>query len=151
MKIEITWLALALFWYVPVVLDLDTGNAYNPHYDGEKIAQLKHKRLLPRYSKAPIYQEYLQTIHNRFGFPLGEWFYQYPKFELIPDHMPENVEDFFDIAHWLCESFDPSRYDPSFPDFATYLDDCTLQFAKDWCKKEGYEWYDARQKKENSQ
>lgn len=145
MKIKIHLLSLALFWHIPQVLDLDTGDIYTASLQDERIKQLKHSRLLPRYSTAKIYQQYLQIIHDRFGVPLEDWFYQYPKFEFDLSSIPENVGDFFAKAHVACEEFWPNEYDPAFPDFGTYLDDCTLQFAKDWCEKEGYEWYDSRQ------
>ena len=149
MKIKIHLLSLALFWGYPQVLDLDTGHIYTSPLQDEEIKQLKHSRLLPHYSEAPIYQEYLQIIHDRFGVPLDDWFYKYPKFTLIPNDTPENLAEFFKKSHVICEEFWPNEYDPSFSDFATYLDDCTLQFAKDWCEKEGYEWYDNWQKKES--
>ena len=148
-KIKIHLLPSALFWGYPQILDLDTGQIYTSPLQDEEIKQLKRSRLLPHYSEAKIYQDYLQIIHDRFGVPLEDWFYQYPKFEFDLNSIPENFGEFFHKAHVVCEEFWPNEYDPSFPDFGTYLSDCTLQFAKDWCEKEGYEWYDNWQKRED--
>ena len=105
MKIKIHLLSLALFWGYPHVLDLDTGHIYTSPLQDEEIKQLKHSRLLPHYSEAPIYQEYLQIIHDRFGVPLDDWFYKYPKFTLIPNDTPENLAEFFKKSHVICEEF----------------------------------------------
>ena len=90
MKIKIHLLSSALFWGYPQILDLDTGQIYTSPLQDEKIKQLKRSRLLPHYSEAKIYQDYLQIIHDRFGVPLEDWFYQYPKFEFDLDSVYMN-------------------------------------------------------------
>ena len=94
-KIKIHLLSSALFWGYPQILDLDTGQIYTSPLQDEKIKQLKRSRLLPHYSEAKIYQDYLQIIHDRFGVPLEDWFYQYPKFEFDLNSIPENFGNFF--------------------------------------------------------
>ncbi len=138
MKVNVQLLALSLFWWVPVYLDLDTGLTYNVATQTAEIEKLKNRRRLPLYSEAPIYQRYLELARDKAGIDFGDFFNRYPHFEFIPDQKPEHAKEFFQEAHVLCDSFDA----PSLPDFDEYLHQFKLEFAKDWCKKEGYEWYE---------
>jgi len=133
MKVNIGEIALALFWWFPVYLDLDTGCTFNIRHETDEIVKHKNARKLPLYSRVPIYQRFLLEKQQQGKIKLGEWFNKYPVFEILPDYEPEEYNVFMVEAQDTIESF--------FPEYGSYLDEFMLQFAKDWCEKEGYEWY----------
>lgn len=138
MKVDIKTIANSLFWWFPVYLDLDTGLTYNTRFHAEDIKRLKNKRRIPLYSRTPITQRYLEEARESLGIEIGEWFDEFPKFEFIPDYDPEEYRVFMEKAHSISESI----YDPSFPGYYEYLHAYMIEFAKAWCKEEGYEWHE---------
>lgn len=138
MKININLLALSLFWWCPVYLDVDTGTTYNIALHATIIEKLKNKLELPRYSQAIIYQRYIEMAVRKSHVEAMDLLRKYPRFDLIPNQASDIVRDFLHEAHILCDSID----DPSLPDFGEYLNQSMIQFAKDWCSKEGFEWYE---------
>lgn len=101
MKVNVQLLALSLFWWVPVYLDLDTGLTYNVATQTAEIEKLKNRRRLPLYSEAPIYQRYLELARDKAGIDFGDFFNRYPHFEFIPDQKPEHAKEFFK-KHTFC-------------------------------------------------
>ena len=133
-------IALCTIWWFPVYLDLDTGKTYNTKLNAEEIKKLEHKIRIPRYSRAIIQQRYLEMARELLGFKPGDWFDCYPKFDLIPDYEPDGLDEFYDKAHIAIESIPLD----SFPSYNDYLETLSLKLAKDWCERNGLQWYDDR-------
>lgn len=141
MKYDIGLIAFCVIWYFPVYLDLDTGKTYNTKMYAAEVEKLEHKIRIPRYSEAAVQQRYLEMARERLGFQPGDWFDRYPKFELIPDYEPEGLDEFYDKAHIAIHSIPLDN----FPSYSEYLEELSLQLAKEWCEEEGLEWYDYRE------
>ncbi|MBQ8508193.1 MAG: hypothetical protein IJ466_12295 [Clostridia bacterium] len=154
MKVNVRDIAARLFFQTPVVLDLDTGNTYIPvlQHDRKIVENLDSTRILPCFSSAPIFQAYVTKVMEELKIVPWEGCEKYPVFELIPDFHTDEQEEFIKKADHFCSGFDYAlcnereksipKYDPSFPVFLEFDKSFTLQFAKEWCKQEGYEWYE---------
>ncbi len=158
MKIEISELAdFLLRWGgLPAALDLDTGELYEIDLEaGELIGtdnktgklyavkygldkELSHLRKLPIFSPTPIYQSYLTMAQEKLGIQFGSWFDKAPHFEFRTDCQFQEDDEFMEEAHHMVFSFS----DSAIPHFYDYLTEHKIQFAKEWCEKEGYEWYE---------
>lgn len=159
MKIEISRLADFLFcWeFHPLAINLDTGELYEIDLNaGELIGINKETgkmyvvkynlegesprlRVLPRFSDVPIYQSYLAMAKEQLEVRFGSWFDEAPVFEFGSDCQVREKEMFMNEAHYMVFDFTDN---PTFPNFCDYLKERQIQFAKEWCKKEGYEWYE---------
>lgn len=160
MKIEIADLANSLFWdgACPQGLDLDTGEVYDVDAANGQLVGMKRTikynpaeefpriRILPVVSDVPIYQSYLTMVREQLGIQIDGWFDNAPvfKFEEYDPTNPVSKEryraerEFMEKAHGLTAGY----FDPPVPHFGSYWTEHTIQFAKEWCEKEGYEWYE---------
>lgn len=159
MKIEISELADVLFGagLLPSALDLDTGELYDVDSDAGELVGKKHTikyntnekfpriRMLPVILNVPIYQSYLVMAQEQLGVRFGSWFDEAPVFEFKAFYGPTSIDslreerEFMKVAHHKVFDFPD---DITLPYFIDYLTEHKIQFAKEWCEKEGYEWYE---------
>jgi len=155
MKINIWNLACSLFWpYQRRALDLYSGIILNiENGTQEKTKNEKSIRIIPFFTPALIRQSYIAEAKLCLGIDPGD-LDAYPHYEAIPrmDISEDDSADFCYKAGQFCEKIDEllladrwsdsPKYDCSFPLSEEYGKDFMLKFAKEWCKQEGYEWYE---------
>lgn len=160
MKVDIWEIWLALYAGELKYLDLDTGKVCSKFCaDRGWIATPKHNRILPQYSRAHIYQKYLREMLPKTPFEDTIHLDAYPDFPLLvskdwQELMLEFVSkaDHFLFKPWWyeyeCQNEEKrkngsSDYDPTFIPNRVYMDAFKRKVAIQWCKKQGYEWYDS--------
>lgn len=153
MKYDICLIAESMFWWFPVILDLDTGKTYTIHsaLAAAEVDQLKAIQRIPHYSEAPVYQKYLEVASNMGVIDTGTLFERYPIFEFTPFPDPEpvgahycdsaEVVAFYKEAANLCDAMPVHS---GILDLSDFLEEYEIQFAKEWCKQAGLKWYDRR-------
>lgn len=154
MKINIWQLACSLFWpYQRKAIDLCSGAILSEWNSiQEKQNDENSIRIIPFFTPALIRQSYLAKVKSCLRIDIGDLDI-YPQYEAIPmmDISEDNSADFCYKAGHFCEKIDEllladrqinsPEYDSSFPLYEEYCKEFMLQFAKAWCKKEGYNWY----------
>lgn len=155
MKINIRELAAKLFCKMEIALDLDTGELYIVQFHKDKVGRLKNFRILPNYSSAAMHQEYILMIRKQFGSDPWEGCDQYPQFSIVENRdETEEMKEYIHNSHAFCENSIYARTSPvgvtadgeknfSYPNFFGFENKYKLNFAKEWCKKEGYAWYES--------
>lgn len=153
MRYDICLIANSMFWWFPVVLDLDTGKTYTLYNDSvaDEVRRLRAPQKIPHYSEAPVYQKYLEIARSAGAIDAGDLFERYPAFEFtpLPDPKPvgehycdsEEVAAFYKEAEALCNSIQARSDLPALTDF---LEEYEIGLAKEWCERTGLEWYDRR-------
>lgn len=153
MKYDICLIAESMFWWFPVVLDLDTGKTYTLYNDlaAAEVKRLRAPRMIPHYSEASVYQKYLAIARDTGIIDTGDLFERYPTFGLspLPEPKPvgahycdsDEVEAFYKEADILCSAI-PA--DSGLLALADFLEEYEIELAKEWCEQTGLEWYDKR-------
>lgn len=134
------------------ILDLDTGETIPVEIAPEEAAIIKHGLLIPTYSKAPICQDYLSLLECKLHIVDDRSLSVYPRFKYEQGFDDLECNFFIDKAIHFFEETDfmllddrnseNPKFDTSFPLFGEYYTNVSLQVAKDWCEKQGYEWFD---------
>lgn len=160
MKINIRELAAKLFCAMEIALDLDTGELYIVQLHRDEVGNLKNFRILPNYSTAAIHQNYNLLVKSRLGIIPWEGWDQYPKFPLVENcDETEEMKEYIHNSHPFCEVFyyykplaDVDDFEEAdahcFPTYEEFLRGYACKFARAWCDREGYEWYDVKLGKE---
>lgn len=155
MKINITELAESLFWSGGRYLDLDSGELISKLLiDHGNRLMPEHAQLLPSYSTAPIYQQYLREMLPKTGIEDSLHLDSYPDFPLYPriakqQHFIDEAYHFVTGAAWdhYEEMHEKNKetnspdFDPSFQPYYEYEAAFKQRIAIKWCEKYGYEWY----------
>jgi len=155
MKYEIGLIADALFFWTPQKIDLDTGMMYSVKYCSKEGNNILNVKYLPIFSRARIYQEYIKMLCTHLGIEDSLGLLDHPRFELVPmweqiregNLFYKKMRDFVtEISQMLERDRERTeqRYDPTFPLFWDYFKEYSIQFAKEWCNKEGIEWYEKK-------
>ena len=94
-------------------------------------------------------------LHAHMGIEDDQGFLDHLGFEFVPmweqlrgtdpffKKMRDFVTDTWQMLERDRESAEP-KYDPPFPLFWDYFKEYSIQFAKEWCNKEGIEWYEKK-------
>lgn len=155
-KVNIEQIQGALFWGCEQYYDLDAGHCYAVT-DIEKEENWRDLNLvrIPLFSIAPICQRYFEFLMSERELEDKYALSAYPKFELgeqkdektIAEKYIVKARNFFDEVQsndiWKCEEgiSNPGWYS-GFPYYREFENHIARQFAKEWCKKQGYEWYE---------
>lgn len=155
MKINIAELAESLFWSGGRYLDLDSGELISKILidHGDRLMP-EHAQLLPSYSTAPIYQQYLREMLPKTGLEDTIHLDLYPEFSLNSktkkqQHFIDEAYHFVTGAKWdryeeqheQSKSTNISDYDPSFQPYYEYEAAFKQRIAIKWCEEYGHEWY----------
>lgn len=156
MKVDINQIQGALFWWCEQFYDLEAGHCYAVAdiEEEENWRDLKLIRI-PLFSTAPICQRYFEFLMSERGLEDKYDLSAYPKFKLgelrgenkLAEAYIDKARHFFDAVQtvdvWRAENriSNPGWYS-GFPAYLEYEAHVARRFAKDWCKKEGYEWYE---------
>jgi len=147
MKVNIRFLSLALF-RTERLLDLDTGETCSVYLIKEGLIEKpKRYRELPMYSVARVYQQYLNMLFSDYAIEDIHGLSKYPEFPEIRDPKNKTEYEYIDKAYYYVIDLEDGMYlsdnqKATLPDFNAYYNDFTLRTAKEWCKKEGYEWHE---------
>lgn len=153
MKIDINELWTALFFWTPQKIDLDTGAMYSTEFCSEEGNKIKNVKYLPIFSRAPVFQRYIVMLRDRLGITDDQGLLEQPELEFVPhwssfkgiDVYYEQLYTFVSSVSEMLENDRHSatpKYDPTFPLMYEYLKQFCTEFAKDWCAKEGLEWFE---------
>ncbi len=86
LNIDFGLLTTCLFWHAhPVYVAPDEGRTYNAYLHAGKIKALENKIRLPHFSKAPIYQRYLELAQEVEGVDFSDFLSRFPHFDFVPD------------------------------------------------------------------
>lgn len=156
MKVNIKCIQGALFWGREQYYDLEAGQCYAVE-DIELEENWKELKLIriPVFSIAPICQRYFEFLMSERELEDKYNLSAYPKFELgerdgervLADEYIDKARNFFEevqtVDEWRCENSiqNPGWYS-GFPDYYEFQDHIARQFAKEWCEKQGYAWYE---------
>ena len=151
MKYNICSIALSLFWWFPVVLDLDTGKTYTLYRTSVvlEVEKLKSPKRIPHYSAAPIYRCYLELAQDLGIVDAGDLLERFPRFEFtgetgavgVPFGDSDEEKAFYRETDIL---FDSMWGDSRILPLDDFLEEFKICAAKRWCAQEGIEWYDRR-------
>lgn len=151
MKVNLDYLQRSLFRGSTYYLDMHTGDTCSEYLIQEGLSVCPERFvILPKYSNAPIYQEYLNTIFSEYSIEDTLGFNKYPKFDILLKPTDERYIEFMDKAYYFIVydlpviirdaphlTDEQKRSIPAFDDYSRAYRTC---IAMDWCKKEGYEW-----------
>lgn len=156
MKVDIKQIQDALFWWCEQYYDLEAGHCYAVADIEEEENWWELKLIqIPLFSIAPICQGYFEFLMSERNLKDRYDLSVYPKFELgekngdnkIAEEYIDKARTFFDEVQtedvWNFENgiSNPGWF-PGFPIYAEYQEHIARQFAKEWCTKHGYEWYE---------
>lgn len=153
MKININELWAALFFWTPQKIDMYTGRIYSARSCTEESKRVTNAKYLPIFSRMPIYQQYIRMLRDRLGIVDDQGLLEYPELGFVPiwdslkgtDEYFKKMYVFVDPVSEMLEDDRRSatpKYDTSFPLIHEYVRQFGTQFAKEWCDKEGIEWYE---------
>lgn len=156
MKVDIKSLQLALLNGGIHVLDLDTGMPISYQMIAEhRTCKPKRFVRIPWESSVPVYQAYVKKVFAEIPSLIDTYnLLSYPEYEeAIASHAYFDEYEYIDKAHNFFENVvtgliysnrrnGQMKINPDFPTFDEYQSFYMLQYAKDWCSAEGYEWFE---------
>lgn len=148
MKINIKVLAMAMFAGRARYLDLDTGEIVSTNLVGMHLARRPRRSLgIPMHFPDEIYAPYIAMLLQRDPEALAFMRKWYP--ELIelqsayPDCDPHKyIGEAFHFTDDYDEMLDRKEVQSAVPTYAEYSAARKRQAAEEWCRKEGFEWYE---------
>lgn len=156
MKLNIRHIQGALFWGCEQCYDPEAGHCYAVADMEEEECRRNRKLIrIPLFSIAPICQRYFEFLMSKRELEDKYKLSAYPRFELgeragenaLAGEYIDRARTFFDeiqtLDAWKCENGIPNPgWYSGFPDYLEYQDHIARQFAKEWCEKQGYAWYE---------
>lgn len=153
MAVHIAAIGNAMFAGKAKFLDLKTGRIMSSWLVDAKIASVPQCPIpIPMYSKTLIYQKYLTKLFDQVPFAKEFMFNYYPELEEMIQWYPDcDPYKYIDVAYHFAEEFDSQilynrkhgtlPFDGSLQTFDEYSTEYKMCVAKEWCEKEGIEWY----------
>ena len=148
MKINIKVLGMAMFAGKARYLDLDTGEIVSTNLIGMHLARRPRRSLgIPMHFPDEIYAPYIAMLLQRDPEALAFMRKWYP--ELIelqsayPDCDPHKyIDEAFHFTNDYDEILDCREAQSAVPTYAEYSVAHERQAAEEWCRREGFEWYE---------
>lgn len=148
MKINIKVLGMAMFAGKARYLDLDTGEIVSTDLIGMHLARRPWRSLgIPMHFPDEIYAPYIAMLLQRDSEALAFMRKWYP--ELIelqsayPDCDPHKyIDEAFHFTEEYDEMLDRQEVQSAVPTYAEYSAARERQAAEEWCRREGFEWYE---------
>lgn len=148
MKINIRVLGRAMFAGKANCLDLDTGEIVSMNLIGMHLMRHPRRSLgIPLHFPDEIYAPYIAMLRQcdpeAFAF-MQKWYPELVELQsAYPDCDPRKyIDEAFHFTNDYDEILDCREAQSAVPTYAEYSAARERQAAEEWCRREGFEWYE---------